>query len=93
MDAKRSVFVGALHGMLTAEGLCKIFDDLFGGAIYAGIDTDKYKYVRESFESCYIPVAKRVFSPVHILVPESLVARIKQKTSHRFAPPLLTLDN
>ena len=30
--------------MLTAEGLCKIFDDLFGGAIYAGIDTDKYKY-------------------------------------------------
>jgi hypothetical protein len=27
--------VGALHGMLNAEGLCNIFNDLFGGVIYA----------------------------------------------------------
>ncbi len=44
LDSQKTVFVGALHGMLTAEGLCKIFNDLFGGVVYAGIDTDKYKY-------------------------------------------------
>ena len=30
------MFVGALHGMLTAEALSNIFNDLFGGVIYAG---------------------------------------------------------
>ena len=30
--------------MLNAEGLARIFDDLFGGVVYAGIDTDKHKY-------------------------------------------------
>ncbi|XP_077066269.1 cytoplasmic polyadenylation element-binding protein 1a isoform X2 [Siphateles boraxobius] len=40
----RTVFVGALHGMLNAEGLAHIMDDLFGGVTYAGIDTDKHKY-------------------------------------------------
>jgi len=44
LDPQKTVFVGALHGMLNAEGLCKIFEDLFGGVVYAGIDTDKYKY-------------------------------------------------
>uniref|UniRef100_T1ISQ3 RRM domain-containing protein n=1 Tax=Strigamia maritima TaxID=126957 RepID=T1ISQ3_STRMM len=44
LDPSRTVFVGALHGMLTAEGLCHIMNDLFGGVVYSGIDTDKHKY-------------------------------------------------
>ncbi|CAB4054503.1 CPEB [Lepeophtheirus salmonis] len=48
LDPKKTVFVGALHGMLTAEGLCSIFQDLFGGVVYAGVDTDKYKYPQGS---------------------------------------------
>nr|XP_050844646.1 cytoplasmic polyadenylation element-binding protein 1 isoform X1 [Vespula vulgaris] len=44
LDPHKTVFVGALHGMLTAEGLAKIMNDLFHGVIYTGIDTDKYKY-------------------------------------------------
>lgn len=43
-DMHRTVFVGALHGMLTAEGLAKIMNDLFSGVAYVGIDTDKHKY-------------------------------------------------
>jgi cytoplasmic polyadenylation element-binding protein len=37
LDAKKTVFVGALHGMLTAEGLAKIMNDLFDGVLYAGV--------------------------------------------------------
>ena len=44
LDAQKSVFVGALHGMLNAEILAQIFNDLLGGVVYAGIDTDKHKY-------------------------------------------------
>ncbi len=44
LDPQKTVFVGALHGMITAEALCNVFQDLFGGVIYAGVDTDKYKY-------------------------------------------------
>nr|CAH7754238.1 unnamed protein product [Callosobruchus chinensis] len=44
LDPSKTVFVGALHGMLNAEGLANIMNDLFDGVVYAGIDTDKYKY-------------------------------------------------
>ncbi|XP_065359210.1 cytoplasmic polyadenylation element-binding protein [Calliphora vicina] len=44
LDPTKTVFVGALHGKMTAEALAKIMDDLFDGVLYAGIDTDKYKY-------------------------------------------------
>lgn len=44
LDPAKTVFVGALHGMLSAEGLASIMNDLFGGVVYCGIDTDKYKY-------------------------------------------------
>ena len=44
LDPQKTVFVGALHGMLNADILAKIFNDLFGGVVYAGIDTDKHKY-------------------------------------------------
>ncbi|KAL0967897.1 hypothetical protein UPYG_G00259380 [Umbra pygmaea] len=40
----KTVFVGALHGMLNAEALAVIMNDLFGGVLYSGIDTDKHKY-------------------------------------------------
>ena len=40
---KNTVFVGALHGMLNAEGLAHIFNDLFGGVVYAGIGRLKGK--------------------------------------------------
>jgi len=44
LDPDMTVFVGALHGMMTATGLAKIMNDLFDNVIYAGIDTDKDKY-------------------------------------------------
>ena len=44
LDPEKTVFVGALHGALNAEGLAHIFHDLFGGVVYAGIDTDRHKY-------------------------------------------------
>ena len=37
LDPQKTVFVGALHGMLNAEGLAHIFNDLFGGVVYAGL--------------------------------------------------------
>lgn len=43
-DAKRTVFVGALHAMITAEALVTIMNDLFGNVVFAALDTDKYKY-------------------------------------------------
>ena len=44
LDNDTTIFVGALHGMLNAEGLARVMDDLFGNVIYAGVDTDKHKY-------------------------------------------------
>ncbi|XP_065210532.1 uncharacterized protein LOC135838714 isoform X3 [Planococcus citri] len=44
LEPQKTVFVGALHGMMNAEGLFRVMDDLFGGVLYAGIDTDKNKY-------------------------------------------------
>lgn len=50
LDPRNTVFVGALHGMLNAEALASIMNDLFGGVVYAGIDTDKHKYpIGENF--------------------------------------------
>lgn len=36
LDPSKTVFVGALHGMLNAEGLAKVMNDLFDGVVYAG---------------------------------------------------------
>lgn len=44
LDPQKTVFVGALHGMMNAEGLAHVMHDLFGNVLYAGIDTDKHKY-------------------------------------------------
>lgn len=37
LDPAKTVFVGALHGMLSAEGLANIMNDLFGGVVYSGM--------------------------------------------------------
>ncbi|KAB7503843.1 Cytoplasmic polyadenylation element-binding protein 1-B, partial [Armadillidium nasatum] len=36
LDPAKTVFVGALHGMLSAEALATIMNDLFGGVVYSG---------------------------------------------------------
>lgn len=38
---QNTVFVGALHGEITAEYLQKILSELFGPIVHVGIDTDK----------------------------------------------------
>ena len=44
VNMHHQVFVGGLHGMLTANGLAKVMNDLFGNVVYVEVDTDKYKY-------------------------------------------------
>lgn len=44
IDAKSTIFVGALHGMLNAQGLGQVMTELYGEVIHASLDTDKYKY-------------------------------------------------
>lgn len=44
LNTDTTVFVGGLHGMITAKALAKFMEDLFGPVVYAGLDTDKYKY-------------------------------------------------
>lgn len=44
VEFNKTVFVGNLHGMMTAEALAKIMDELFGNVIYAGIDVDRHRY-------------------------------------------------
>lgn len=41
LDPHKTVFVGGLHGMLTASSLAKIMDDLFCGVVYAGKNCTK----------------------------------------------------
>src|ERR1700721_2178585 len=44
LDSKKTIFVGNLHGTMTARYLWRLMEDLFNGAVYAGVDIDKYKY-------------------------------------------------
>ncbi|OQR70905.1 hypothetical protein BIW11_11325, partial [Tropilaelaps mercedesae] len=41
---QNTVFVGGLHGEITAEGLQTILSELFGPIIHVGIDTDRNRY-------------------------------------------------
>ncbi|KAI1280857.1 Cytoplasmic polyadenylation element-binding protein 1 [Halotydeus destructor] len=67
LDPSKTVFVGALHGMLTAEGLAHVMNDLFNGVAYVGIDTDKFKYpigsarVTFSNQKSYIKAVQAAF--------------------------------
>ena len=51
LDAHKTIFVGALHGMISAETLSVIMNDLFANVVYAGIDTDKHKYPIGKFQA------------------------------------------
>lgn len=44
IEPKRTVFVGALHGMMTAQVLHSIMEDCFGKVECVQLDTDKFKY-------------------------------------------------
>jgi hypothetical protein len=44
LDTSKTVFVGALHGMMTATILGAIMEEQFGPVVYVGINTDKNKY-------------------------------------------------
>nr|AAT72416.1 CPB-3 [Caenorhabditis brenneri]AAT72445.1 CPB-3 [Caenorhabditis brenneri] len=44
IEPKRTVFVGALHGMMTAQVLHSIMEDCFGTVECVQLDTDKFKY-------------------------------------------------
>ncbi|KAI0982635.1 hypothetical protein GJ496_000200 [Pomphorhynchus laevis] len=44
VEVKRTVFVGALHGMITASGLAKIMSEMFGPVDSVMLDTDKHRY-------------------------------------------------
>ncbi|OAF68399.1 CPE-binding protein [Intoshia linei] len=44
LDGEKTIFVGALHGMINAYSLAQIVNDIFGNVVFAGIDTDKHKY-------------------------------------------------
>jgi len=48
------VFVGALHGEITAEGLQKILSELFGPVAHVGIDTDKNHYPNGSARATFV---------------------------------------
>lgn len=73
LDPQKTVFVGALHGMIHAEALAKIMSDLFGAVVYAGLDTDKYKYP--------IGSGRVTFSTHHSYMKAVLAAFIEVKTS------------
>lgn len=40
----KQVFVGSLHGMITAEGLAKVMNDLFPGVVASSLDTGMTQY-------------------------------------------------
>ncbi|CAJ0574021.1 unnamed protein product, partial [Mesorhabditis spiculigera] len=44
LDPKLTVFVGGLHGMVTAKALHSIMSHFFGEVVFVGIDTDRHKY-------------------------------------------------
>jgi len=53
LDPLKTVFCGALHGMMNAEGLFRVMDDLFGGVLYAGKSPwDLDNCIQKKLESC-----------------------------------------
>ncbi|XP_003739896.1 uncharacterized protein LOC100905810 [Galendromus occidentalis] len=51
---KNTVFVGALHGEITAEGLQQILSDLFGPVAHVAIDCDKQRYPNGSGRATFV---------------------------------------
>lgn len=53
LDPQKTIFVGALHGMINAEGLAHIMHELFGGVVYAGKVTNRTPDVTISYVSTH----------------------------------------
>ena len=53
VEPKKTVFVGGLHGMMSASLLRKMMKDLFGPVKYVVIDTDKNRYPIGSGRVCF----------------------------------------
>ncbi|PIO65194.1 hypothetical protein TELCIR_13150 [Teladorsagia circumcincta] len=86
LDLKKTVFVGALHGMITAHVLFSIMNELYGNVVFVGIDTDKYRYpiddngsrgeVAKSSPRCYLQSPGNVaVAPLGGVAAVSAVAR------------------
>ncbi|VDN06627.1 unnamed protein product [Thelazia callipaeda] len=80
LEPKRTVFVGALHGMITAKQtllmvlikvLFAIMRDVYGDVLFVGIDTDRLKYpigsarVTFSTESAYFRAVESRYLEIH----------------------------
>ena len=53
VEPKKTVFVGGLHGMMSASLLRNMMKDLFGPVKYVVIDTDKNRYPIGSGRVCF----------------------------------------
>ena len=72
IEPKKTVFVGGLHGMMSASLLRKMMKDLFGPVEYVVIDTDKNRYpigsgrVRFSENEGYLKAIETEFVEVKV---------------------------
>ncbi|CAG9533585.1 unnamed protein product [Cercopithifilaria johnstoni] len=71
LEPKKTVFVGALHGMITAQVLFSIMRDVYGDVLFVGIDTDRQKYpigsgrVTFSTQSAYFRAIESGYLEIH----------------------------
>uniref|UniRef100_A0A8R1TPN9 Cytoplasmic polyadenylation element-binding protein 3 n=1 Tax=Onchocerca volvulus TaxID=6282 RepID=A0A8R1TPN9_ONCVO len=71
LESKKTVFVGALHGMITAQVLFSIMRDVYGDVLFVGIDTDRQKYpigsarVTFSTQSSYFRAIESGYLEIH----------------------------
>uniref|UniRef100_A0A0R3S4E4 Cytoplasmic polyadenylation element-binding protein 3 n=1 Tax=Elaeophora elaphi TaxID=1147741 RepID=A0A0R3S4E4_9BILA len=71
LESKKTVFVGALHGMITAQVLFSIMRDVYGDILFVGIDTDRQKYpigsarVTFSTQSAYFRAIESGYLEIH----------------------------
>ena len=58
-----------------SEGLAYIMNELFGGVVYAGIDTDKHRYpIGELIVNIYKHVMSHILTHFYLLPSQVLVA-------------------
>ena len=87
LDSNKTVFVGALHGMMTAEALANIMNDLFANVVYAGIDTDKHKYpIGQDFRPVTCNMCKivyvRTFVKINTIYENLCVFQLRRYQGH-----------
>ncbi|XP_022701678.1 cytoplasmic polyadenylation element-binding protein 3-like isoform X1 [Varroa jacobsoni] len=67
---EQTVFVGALHGEMTAKDLAIVMQKCFGVVLSVGLDTDKFKYpcgtARVTFQHPYSQVAALVAGYIRV---------------------------